>query len=145
MCIDQAALTARVRGSCADTVIHSLEGSMSGVLLFGDTTVTQTIVGSLLASQTIPASCLSGFTCEQLAATMTDLGRESSCTTNGDDCDCQLEIPLDNEAMISFSVDGSELTLAGVVTNDFCVDGTTLSMQDNRPNGEPAVYTLRAL
>ena len=114
----------------------------SGITMTGGTDLnadmTYTANGMVGGSVSIhvPSSCLQGSTCDQLSQ------GDVTCTTASDGCDCEQAVSQTIDETGAWATSGSTLTLTPTGQNadnaNFCVNGSTLTIQPVDSSGTPS-------
>jgi hypothetical protein len=98
-----------------------------------DGTYSTSTGGSASETLTIPKSCVSTITCDQLTMALnnTDGGASGTCVTSGSNCDCTFAISAQTSTETgTYTTSGTSITTtpaSGTAgTNGYCVQGSTL-------------------
>jgi len=135
-CVNTSAIAADVRASCAQETITINTVDGSGSITFGSdmTYANANIVEHNSLSSTEPASCLSGRTCAEQAASLQTPVATASCTGTSS-CTCSVNSTTDYFGSSgSYTISG--VGLLGIASNgggnldsiSYCVDGDVLHL-----------------
>lgn len=141
-CVDDP--TASSLQGCPDSVI-TFAARVSGTVSFrSDGTYTLSTAVGGIRSYLVPAACIAGGTCDDVAQSIT-----ASCSATAASCQCSSQVAsADTRSVGTYSASASALTLLpsegseGGTQASFCVEGGRLSLQLEDTSGK--VTLLRA-
>jgi hypothetical protein len=135
-CINSMILAPQTQAICAQATLTDVSISVSGNLTFAaDMTYTSHETGTLVITWNVPASCLTGETCDYFAsmfATELPAGATFTCTGSAG-CSCTEAALVTNDDNGMYGTTGSNLVITSAVsgqtqTGGYCVQGSTLHL-----------------
>jgi hypothetical protein len=119
---------ATVQG-CPDAVVDDSDVDQTADLsVVDDMTYSAHVVTEGTVHASIPLSCLDGGTCADLAAVLS-----APCTTDGDDCACDIDAASDVSESGGWATTGNTITFTPDAGDpyeaDYCADGGSLKFQ----------------
>jgi hypothetical protein len=117
---------------CAQSLVRYSNYNRTGTYRFGESgeyTLTQRT--RFTRHVTVPHSCLAGTSCATYESLLeSETGEaDANCRDGGSSCSCDVTTSLEEMLTGSYDVDDATLTLSNGDEYEFCVDGTSLSLE----------------
>jgi hypothetical protein len=140
-CVDSDQALEAARAQCPAATADGFADQSGSYVVNADGTYSENTEFTFDFTVSLPASCLMGLSCAQLQALAPSLG---DCLEDSGGCACSSKGTESTVDTGTWTINGNSLTLDGAddtQTFDYCVDGDTLTVQDDGDVEEITVLT----
>ena len=131
-----------VRATCPSATLENLTVKGQGFVTLnaGEAARNLTLSGSGVLN--VPAACVSGTTCNSIAATLSATGATATCADADGGCRCDASLKKVIKESTTYTLSGNTLVTNGR-TYEYCVSGSTLQHRETGSSPtEPGTYKL---